>query len=225
VRQAADEAAHHGDTGAADAREQGGYLEGPDTEALLEGQRKNRPRAAPRLARFTVEPAGGHRNLGGPAEALANEQDNAVQGEEDRRGQGLGEDGPEGVLQGNAGEAYRDRGDDDQPGQTAVIVLGDDPSRGERRPEAAKEPTDDASPLLAEEQQQRGGRRHVQSDNEGQVERRAAVCGGGLGHQRLPGATDDRGQQDRVAEAGHGEQLGDALCQSYDHGLQVAKHG
>ena len=54
------------------------------------------------------------------AEALAEEQEHAVDHEERGRRRGLGEDGPQEVLEHQAGDADRDGADDQEPGQALV---------------------------------------------------------------------------------------------------------
>ena len=76
----------------------------------------------------------------------------------------------------------------------------------------------------AEEPQQRERRRAVQRDDVGEVERRLAGRLRGLGDERLPAAAEPGRDEHRVPEAGHREQLGDALDERDDDGLEV-RHG
>jgi hypothetical protein len=101
---------------------------------------------------------------GSAAQGFAGQQDESVDGEEDGRGQRFGEQGAEGVFQGQPGDADRDGSDDQEPGESFVGVGGDDAG-----PKGASEPADDAHPVGSEEdnQSQRGG--HVQGDDNGQV--------------------------------------------------------
>jgi hypothetical protein len=61
----------------------------------------------------------------------------------------------------------------------------------------------------------------MEGNDEGEVRRRAAVAGGGLGHQMGPGTPDPRRNQHRMPEAGHRKQLGYALDKADDNGLGV----
>jgi hypothetical protein len=159
--------------------------------------------------------------LTGAAGALAGEQDEAVDEQEDGRRQRLGEDRAEDVLEREAGDAHRDRGDDDQPGQALVGVAGDEAPGAQRRTDGAQEAADDADPVLAEEHEQRDRGGAVQRDDVGQVERRLARGLRGLGDQRLPASAEPRRHEDRVPEARDREQLGDALDDGDDDGLQI----
>src|SRR5712672_2831353 len=81
---------------------------------------------------------------GAAAQDFAGQQDQPVDGEEDRGGQRFGEQGAEGVFQGQSGDADRDGGDDQQPGEAFVGVGGDDAAGGNGGPDGAGEPADDS---------------------------------------------------------------------------------
>ena len=66
------------------------------------------------------------------AETLAGEEDQSVDEQEHRGGGGFGEDGPEGVFQGDPGQPDGDGGDHDHPGQTFVAALDGDAAGGGR---------------------------------------------------------------------------------------------
>jgi hypothetical protein len=82
---------------------------------------------------------------------------------------GFGEQGAEGVFQGQPGDADGDGGDDQEPGESFVGVGGDDAARGDGGPKGAEEPADDAHPVGSEEDDQRQCGGHVQGDDDGQV--------------------------------------------------------
>ena len=108
---------------------------------------------------------------GAAADAFTDEQDDAVDGEEDRGGERLGEERAECVFEREAGESGWDGRDDEQPGHPSVRCL-ESPC-----PQCVEEAADDPEPVGAEvdEQCDRGG--DVQGDDEGEVERLV----GGLG--------------------------------------------
>ena len=58
----------------------------------------------------------------GAPHGLGDEQDQPVDEQRDRRGEGLGEQDPEGVLAHDAGQADRDGREDDHPGEPPVLV-------------------------------------------------------------------------------------------------------
>ena len=167
---------------------------------------------------------------GGPPQCLGAEQDQPVDEQQDRRGGGLGEQDPEGVLECDADQADRDRREDDHPGEPLVLVRHGQPQppvlQGQPHAggQAAEEPPDDPDPVGAEEPHQRQGRRAVQRHDVGQVERAFAAGLGGLGDQGLPAAAEPRRDQHGMAQAGYREQLGDALDERDHECLQVS-HG
>jgi hypothetical protein len=71
---------------------------------------------------------------GAAAQGFTGQQDQPVDGQEDRGGQRFGEQGAEGVFQGQSGDADRDGGDDEQPGEAFVGVGGDDAAGGDAEP-------------------------------------------------------------------------------------------
>jgi hypothetical protein len=147
----------------------------------------------------------------GPAEPFPGEQDEPVDEQEHRRGGGLGEQSPEGVLQGDAGEPDRDGGKHDHPGQALIWPFDAQLPSARTAEQAGEQPADDPGPVGTEEPQQgqRGGA--MQGHDVGQVERCLAAGLGGLGHHGLPAAADPGRDEDRVAQAGDREQLGNAL--------------
>jgi hypothetical protein len=161
----------------------------------------------------------------GAAEPFPGEQDEPVDEQEHRRGGGLGEDGPEGVLEGDAGEPDRDGGYHDHPRQPLIGVVCAEAVFAQPAQQAGEQAADDPRPVGAEEPQQgqRGGA--VQGDDVGQVERGLAAGLGGLGDHGLPAAADPGRDQDRVAQAGDWEQLGYALDNGDDECLQVRHCG
>jgi hypothetical protein len=104
-----------------------------------------------------------------PAQGFTGQQDQSVDGEEDGRGQRFGEQGAEGVFQGQPGDADRDRGDDEKPGESFVGVGGDDAPRGDAGPKGAPEPADDPHPVGSEEDDQGQCGRYMQGDDDRQV--------------------------------------------------------
>ena len=120
-----------------DPRDQGGRLADADHRRLAVLERRQSPGA------LAVQPlALGQRvNLGAAPVFLGVEQDAAVDHQEDRRRQGLGERVLQRRLQGQGDQADRDRRADDQPRQPLVGRL--DPSLGERPEERA----DDLDPV------------------------------------------------------------------------------
>jgi hypothetical protein len=128
----------------------------------------------------------------------------AVEGEEGRRDLGGSQRVLEHLVQGEPDQADRDGGHDQQPGQ--LLVHGLDPALDDGADQAA----DDPHPVAPEvdDQRQRGGQ--VQADQHVQV----GGAGGGDVEVPLPGAADQGGHQDAVAEAGDGEKLSDALEQA-----------
>jgi hypothetical protein len=154
--------------------------------------------------------------LGPPgAETLAGVEDHAVDDQEDRRPDRLGEQLPELMLEEQPDQADRDRGYDQEPAQ--LLVHGLHPPVPDRAEEAA----DDPHPVAPEVDHDPDRRGHVQAHHEGQVRRAVRgdvqVC--------FPVPADDRGQQDVVPEAGHREQLGHALDQAGDDGLGIGEGG
>ena len=154
------------------------------------------------------------RTRGAAADAFADEQDDAVDGEEDRRGERLGEQRAQRVFEREAGEPGRDGRDDEQPGHAFVGRLE---SAGSQ---CAEEAADDAHPVGAEVDEQRDRGRDVQRDDEREVERLV----GGLGAHEVS-QPSQAGIEHRVAEARDREQLGDALQQADHDRLEVAEHG
>ena len=146
-----------------------------------------------------------------PPGPLPGQQDQPVDEQEAR-----GEDGPaevhaEQVLQGEARDADRNRGQDDHPGEHLVGVLRLEPpgARGGRGdvPERGEEGPDDPQPVPPEIQDHGGGRGDVQPDDVRQVRRLR------LGHVQVlrPRAPDDRRDEHGVAQAGDREKFRDAL--------------
>jgi hypothetical protein len=58
-----------------------------------------------------------------PPQCFGAEQDQPVDEQQDSCGGGLGEQDTEGVLERHAGQADRDRGEDDQPGEPLILAL------------------------------------------------------------------------------------------------------
>src|SRR5205814_1621468 len=76
----------------------------------------------------------------------------------------------------------------------------------------------------AVQQEQGERRRDMEADDEGEVGRLGRRL---LLHEPLPVTTEPGGYQDGVSEAGHREELGGPLQETYDDRLQVAEllHG
>ena len=150
---------------------------------------------------------------GPSADAFTDEQDDAVDGEEDRGGERLGEQRAQGVFEREAGEPGGDGRDDEQPGHPFVGCL--EPPRAQRVEEAA----DDPDPVGAEVDEQRDRGRDVQRDDEREVER---LVGRLRVHEIVP--AEPRRDEHRVAEARDREQFGDALEHADHDRLEVAEH-
>ena len=179
VGQPADQAADHRDPGPADARQQREDLGRADEQRGAEARRRhNRRSAATSASASTVEGgwAGGPAAVaptadrsfdggGGTAQPLAEQQDHAVRHQEHRRRGRAAEHRAERVLQQQAADPDRDRGQHDQPGQP--LVRRGHPAVPDRGEQAA----DDPHPVGPEEDQQRQRGRDVQPDDERQVRR------------------------------------------------------
>ena len=139
-------------------------------------------------------------HLGPPPHRLTPRQDQAVHGEERRAGERLGELSSQKVLEDEPDDAGRDSRDDQQPGQSLVRALD------LACPQRADEALDDAHPVVAEVHDQRDRCRHVQRDEEREIEGLV----GRLGADEVVPAEPGR-HQHGVAETGDREQLGDAL--------------
>src|SRR2546423_1310836 len=96
--------------------------------------------SAPAAAETGVAGRNGSRGRGGGggAHPLSGVQDGALEGEEDGRGDGFAEDSRERVFQQQAGDADRDGGQDDQPGEP--LVGGPDLAVARRGGEPAGDP-------------------------------------------------------------------------------------
>ena len=163
--------------------------------------------------------------LGAPARPLAEQQDQAVDEQEDARGERLGEDRPEDVLEREARDPDRDGREDDEPGQALV---GGRATMNPPFADAARRAAEEARGRCAPSRRGRTTAAQapwpVQRDDVGQVERRLAGALRGLGDERLPASADPGGHEHRVPEAGDGEQLRHALDECDYDGLQVC-HG
>jgi hypothetical protein len=147
-----------------------------------------------------------------PAQPLAGEQDDPIDGQEHCRGQRLGEHRSELVLQKEAGQPGRDGAQHDQPGHP--FIRGVDSPVTHRREEAPR----DADPVSPEQDQKGSGRGHVQPDDEPEIRR---FCAGLLGDQSRPAPAQPGRHQNGVFEAGDREQLGHPLEQADDNRLEV----
>ena len=238
--QPAEHAGHHRDAVAADAREQSENLRGADQQgfevvplgqalvrfagrlrslhpgrSLPGGVGRHRPGALA-LPRFPLLLKLGV-GLLGPLrpEALARVQDEPVDDQEDSRPDGLAEQHPELVIEEQPGQADRDRRDDQHPGQ---LLVG---RRDIPLANGTEEAGDDAHPVAPEINHDADGGGHMQADDKGQVRR--LRCG----HVEISGPTapDEGRDQDVVPQAGDREQLGDALNEPDDNGLEVRHVG
>ena len=167
----------------------------------------------------------------GPPQRLGAEQDQPVDEQQDRCRGGLGEQDPEGVLEHDAGQADRDRREDDHPCEPLVLVRHCQPqppvpqAQPHARGQAAEEAPDDPDPVSAEEPHQRQGRRAVQRHDVCQVERALAAGLRGLCHHGLPAAAEPGRDQHRMAEAGYREQFGHALDERDHQSLKIGHAG
>src|ERR1019366_2859166 len=141
---------------------------------------------------------------------LAADQDHAVNGEEDRRVERLGEEHPQLVLEGEAHDPDGDRGHDEQPDEPLVGRLH--APRAQRGEERADEPQP-VSPVVREEPD-RGP--DMEPDEEREVEAVALRLGA---VDVVP--PEERREDDAVPEARHPEELGDALHEPDDDRLEV----
>jgi hypothetical protein len=97
-----------------------------------------------------------------------------------------------------------------------------DPTALNRRsPRTTQETASDADPISAEEPQQRERRCDVQRDDEREVERGFAALLRRLGHERVPAPAEPCGNDHRVTKTRDGEQLGHALDERDDDGLEI----
>ena len=141
------------------------------------------------------------------AEALEEQQQDAVEGEEDRRRLGRGEEVAQLVLERQAEDPGRDRADDDHPAEPGVGVAGPIGAPAQR----AAEPAEDPLPVVEEEEEEDDRRGAVGGDQEGEEEFVVLVD--------VP--AEQRGAITRVAEAGDRERLGDPLQGAEDDRLEV----
>ena len=147
---------------------------------------------------------------GATADELAAEEDDAVDGQEDRGGEGLGELRAELVLEGQADDAHRDGAEDDEPGQALVgLPRWRAPDRADRRHRRC-------GPTGAGSRRAGPRRADVQADEEGEEE---GLLLGLRIDQVVP--AEQGGDQHAVAEAGDREELGHALDEADDDRLQV----
>lgn len=127
----------------------------PDHARLFDIQRVETPSGLAVALRLRVR--GEERaHRGSTARTLADEEDDAVDGEEDRSRERLREHRAQRVLERETGQPGGERGRDEEPRQSFVGRLE------ASRPERAKERADDAHPLVAEVERQRDRRRGVQ---------------------------------------------------------------
>ena len=148
---------------------------------------------------------------GPAAQIFAGEKDPAVHRQEDGRRLRFGEQRAERVFERQPDNARRDRGDDDEP--CHPLVDGFQPAVADRADESA----DDPHPVAPEKQQQGERGRDVQPDDEREIRRLRLIL---LGDQRLPRPTDQRGNQHRMTEARHREQLRHSLHDADRDGLE-----
>src|SRR5438270_11715698 len=196
VREADDEAAAQRRGRAREARDERDRLRRADEEGAAPADLARDPRVV--VARGLRRPA--------TQELRAVEQEAVQDQEEGGRARG-GEDMPELVLEQEAEDPGRDRPDDEQPAQLRVHVVGSDLALAEAAAEAAHDP----HPVAPEEAEQDDRRREVGRDEEGEEVRVVLVD--------VP--AQEARQDDAVAEARDGEELGHALEQTEDHGLPV----
>ena len=137
-----------------------------------------------------------------PPQRLGAEEDHAVEREEDARVLRRGEELPQPVLQQQAEDPGRDRGDDDQPAELRIGVVGADLAVAER----ASDPFDDPHPVAPEEPEEHERRREMGRDEEAQEVLLVLVD--------VP--AEEAREDDAVPEARDGEELRDALEQPED---------
>ena len=150
----------------------------------------------------------GQRAVGVGAQPLAEQQQRGVDDQERCRDGGRTEQAAEEVFQHEADDHRGDRGDDDQPED--ATRFGDLVSIGQAEDADRQRP-----PVVPEIAEQRRGGAEMQHHQEGQERRRVLV--------QVP--VQQRGQHDGVAEAADREQLGGALHDGDDDGLQRVHGG
>ena len=119
-----------------------------------------------------------------------------------------GEDAAQLVLEQQPENAGRDRADDEQPAELRVGVVGRDPAIAQR----PSEPPEDPHPVAPEEEEQHDRRRKMRRDEEREEELVVLMD--------VP--ADEPREDDAVAEARDGEELGHALQQPEHRRLEVA---
>ena len=145
---------------------------------------------------------------------LATEEDEPVDDEEDRGGEGLCEKDAELVLEQQPCDARRNRRHDEEPSQPL----------GRRRygagPDRVHQARNDGRPVAPEEGDEGERRAHVQGHDEGEPERLGLALGG---DQVVP--TEQRREDHRVAEARDREELAHALKDPEHDRLRVGDLG
>ena len=136
------------------------------------------------------------------AQPLGAEEQQAVQGDEQRGRARRGEHAPKLVLEQEPEDPGRDRPDDEQPAELRVGVVGGDPPVTQRAPEALHDP----HPVVPEEPEQDERGREVRGDEERQEVLVVLVD--------VP--AEQPRQDHRMAEARDREELGDTLDQPED---------
>ena len=221
VVQTAQQAGRHRHTAPADARRQCSDLSTADQDPPAERQVGEcligvAQRRSP--ARHGICPTDGPRARGHPHRSLSSkpfthQQDQPVDRQEQTGGNRLGQHRSEGVFQQQTRDTDWDRGENQQPAESLCRRL--DPTV----PDRGEQPSDDAHPVAPEEHDERESGRDVQTDDERQVRRLGAVHLQVLG----PLTADHSREEDAVPEAGHREQLGDALKQPDNGSLRITQ--
>ena len=141
------------------------------------------------------------------AQPLEGEQEHAVEGQEGGGRGSRGEERAQGVLEQQPEDAGRDGADHEQPAQARVDIVGRDLAVAQRAQQARRDPP----PVVEEDPEEHDRGRQVGGDQEGQE---VVVV-------LMDVPAEQARQDDRVAQAGDREGLGDALQQAQDDGLQV----
>ena len=205
----------HGHARAGDPGTQGQDLHAADAEGPGEGHpRQSRVRGDPVGDRVAGDLGRDRLRRRVPADPpLGRKQDQAVGDQEAGRGHRPSEVGPQPVLEQQADQTDRDGAHDQLPDEP--LVGGGDAPASDAGEEAPGQP----EPVAAVEDEQGEGGGHVRPDDEGEVRRlrgrHVQVAG--------PAAAQHRRQQHAVSEAGDREELGHALQEAHDRGLEPAQ--
>ena len=186
------------------------YLSRPDRRAFLHRQRGDRP--GRRLPGHGVPPD----SIATPAQKLGGEKHETVEEQQDRRRQRGREQHAQRLLCDQSHDTDRNRARDEQPGEAGITVVVD-ASVADRSDESS----DDAHPIAPVEQDQGQCGCDVQRDDEGEKWRVSRTLR--LRDQFRPVSTEPGGDEDRMPEARHRKQFGDALQKPENRRLRVGQ--